>query len=106
MEIFKDAVAVMFLLEVDAWLCEALHLRQLGLSEESFVIDIRKDEESKIYCPNRFNLTFDEIVTFFGYGSLLVMRSAVCGYALYNAYYGTYVAGNTGKNAIQGNAPA
>ena len=78
-DVFKDTVAIMFVLEVDKWMGESLNIRDLGLNDESFIIDFSNDDS-----------TLDELIVTIVYGSLLFLRGGVMAWAAYNCIFGTF----------------
>ena len=79
-DVFKDAVAIMFVLEVDGWMGQALNMLDLGLTNESLVIDFSNDQS-----------TLDEVIVTFIYGGLLALRGGVMVWAAYNCVAGSFI---------------
>lgn len=79
-DVFKDTVAIMFVLEVDQWMGESLNMLDLGLTADSLVIDFSNDESN-----------VDEFVVSIVYGGLVVLRFGIMAWAGYNSILGTFI---------------
>ena len=77
-DVFKDTVAIMFVMEVDRWMGESLNMRDLGLTSDSFIIDFTNDDSN-----------VDEMIVAVVYGLLLFLRGGVIAWAMWNCVVGT-----------------
>lgn len=78
-DVFKDTVAIMFVLEVDKWMGESLNMHDLGLDSDSFVIDFTNDDSN-----------VDELIVSVVYTALLILRGGVMAWAAYNCIFGSF----------------